>query len=123
MFDFIKEENYEEEIEKIRIELDTIKVSGTFKGKEDVDIYYEYYVCNTLARKNVSVVISHGFCEELLKYTELIHYYLEEGYSVYGIEHRGMSRSTHLAEEVDTAMVHVENYDYYIEDLKKFIQH
>jgi hypothetical protein len=38
MIKFLKEENYEVEIDKIRKELDTIRVSGTFKGMEDADI-------------------------------------------------------------------------------------
>ena len=118
--DILKEENFTREIKKIRDKLDKNKVSGYFKGENGADIYYEYYKNTTHNKKNKAVVISHGYCETLMKYTEFIYYVFREGYSVYGIEHRGMSRSTHLAKDED--YVHVEDYMYYIKDLKLFVE-
>ena len=116
----LKEENYIEEINQIRSRLDEIKVSGYFKGENNADIYYEYYKNKMDSRKNKAVVISHGYSENLVKFTELIHYFYQEGYSVYGIEHRGMARSTRLAQ--DKTKLHVENFMYYIEDFKTFVE-
>ncbi|WP_243446358.1 alpha/beta fold hydrolase [Romboutsia weinsteinii] len=90
------------------------------EGKEDKKIYCEKYV---LKNSKANIVISHGFSESLEKYHELIYYFLQEGYSVYAIEHRGHGRSGSLAnlQIVDDTQVNVDKFDYYIEDLKKFI--
>ena len=116
---YIKEENYVKEIKEIRHNLDKIKISGYYGGMDKTHIYFEYYKNNTENKRNKSVVISHGFCENLIKYTEFIWYFYKKGYSIYALEHRGMGRSTHLGK--DSSQVHVDQFDHYIYDLKRFV--
>lgn len=116
---YLEEEKYKKDIVDIRKKLDEIKISGYYGGMDKTHIYFEYYKNNTENKKNRSIVISHGFCENLVKYTEFIWYFYNKGYSVYGLEHRGMGRSTHLG--IDESQVHVESFDHYIYDLKRFV--
>ncbi|MBE5936116.1 MAG: alpha/beta hydrolase [Lachnospiraceae bacterium] len=113
---YLREENYSTAIKEARNDLDKIKISGYYGGMDKTHIYFEYYK-NT--KRKESIVISHGFCENLLKYTELITYFYNKGYSVYALEHRGMARSTHLGK--DESQVHVDSFDHYVYDLKRFV--
>ena len=106
-----------ENINRVEERLNRIKKMGYFKGENDLDIYYETYI---VEREKGRIVISHGFCECLEKYKEIIYYFIEEGYSVFGIEHRGHGRSGHLSKKYKS-QVNVEKFDYYIEDLKRFL--
>ena len=66
-----------------------------------------------------SIVICHGIGEYTEKYNELIYYFINSGYSVFIIEHRGNGRSGRLGG--DDGQISVEKFDYYIEDFKKFL--
>ncbi|MEG1870697.1 MAG: alpha/beta hydrolase, partial [Peptostreptococcaceae bacterium] len=112
--------NFGENKEKIQVvekKLNRIKKSGYFKGQNNIDIYYEKYV---VEKEGARIVISHGFCECLEKYKELIYYFVDRGYSVFGFEHRGHGRSGHLSKKYKS-QVNIEKFDYYVEDLKEFI--
>lgn len=106
----------EDVISNVKKELKYIKESGSFTGERGAKIYYEKYkVKNEKGR----VVISHGFSECIEKYLEVIYYFTREGYSIFIMEHRGHGRSGCLGSK-DT-QVHIEDFNYYISDLKKFI--
>ncbi|WP_394896138.1 alpha/beta fold hydrolase [Clostridium baratii] len=66
------------------------------------------------------VVISHGFSECIDKFTEMIYYFTEMGYSVYAIEHRGHGRSGSLS-KTHKNQINVEKFKYYVDDLKTFL--
>lgn len=87
-----------------------------FKGKNNLNIYYEKYINEANER---AIVISHGFTEYIEKYHELIYYFLKNNYNVYIMEHRGQGRSARLGK--DKRQVDVEDYNYYVEDFKKFL--
>ena len=107
----------EDIVEKVKKELSYIKQSGCFTGENNIKIYYEKY---KVKKEIAKIVISHGFTECIEKYKEIIYYLTREGYSVYIMEHRGHGRSGKLGVK-DNTQVNVENFNYYIEDLKKFI--
>ena len=114
----ISEENYSEDMKNIvepfineRLE------SGYIAGEEDVQLYYEKYSAGD-AKGNV--VISHGYTESLEKYHEAIYYFLNSGYNVFGIEHRGHGRSGSLG-VADKTQIYVKDFNQYIEDLKTFM--
>lgn len=90
--------------------------SGYFIGKEDLNIYYKKYMVED---NKASIVISHGFCESLERYEELIDIFNKNGFSVYILDHRGHGRSSRLG--IDDSQIDVEKFEYYIEDLKTFI--
>lgn len=106
----------EDVVEEVKKQLKYIKTSGNFTGEEGIKIYYEKYkVKNEKGR----IVISHGFTECIEKYMEIIYYFTREGYSTFILEHRGHGRSGCLG--ANNTQIHIENFNYYIADLKKFI--
>ncbi|MCR3757736.1 alpha/beta hydrolase [Clostridium felsineum] len=113
---YISEDNYENEMSKVEQYLNSKRKSGYFKGKENINIYYEKY--NNPNAKS-TIVISHGFRESLEKYNEVIYYFLKNGYSVYGLEYRGHARSARLGK--DSSQTSIDNFDYYVEDLKEYV--
>ena len=85
-------------------------------GKTSAGLYYEAYPTEN-ARG--AIVISHGFCESIEKYKEMIYYFVKAGFQVYLADHRGHGRSRR-----DTAhpnMVHIKHFTDYTEDLHSFI--
>lgn len=113
---YISETGYEQSMAAVEKDLDKIRESGYFAGKNNVKIYYEKYV---VPNSRASIVISHGFSENLTKYSEVIYNFIKEGYSVFGIEHRGHGRSGLLGK--DETQTSVEDFDFYVEDLKTFM--
>ncbi len=90
--------------------------SGYFTGKEDVEIYYKYYLQSE--NEQGAVVISSGRTEAVLKYKEVIFDFFNNGYSVYIHDHRGQGYSDRMLADPD--MGYVENFQYYIDDMKFF---
>lgn len=89
---------------------------GYFLGKENAQIYYRKYEVNN---GKAAIVISHGFCESVEKYKELIKIFNENDFSVYALDHRGHGKSTKLGK--NKGQINVEKFDYYVEDLKAFL--
>ena len=89
---------------------------GYFLGKENLNIYYREYI---VENNKASIVISHGVCESAEKYRELIKILNKNGFSVYILEHRGHGRSSRLG--IDNSQIDVEKFEYYVDDLKTFI--
>lgn len=79
-------------------------------------LYYESY-CPENAKG--AIVISHGFCESIEKYKEVIFYFVTAGYQVYLADHRGHGRSIRITKHPN--MVHIEHFSDYVEDLHSFI--
>jgi len=102
---------------KVENKLKNIVKDGYFEGENNVKIYYKKY--NTKKAKG-TIVISHGYTESLEKYKELIYYFVQEGYSVYALEHRGHGRSGSLG-IAGEKQVHIEDFDFYVNDLKTFM--
>ncbi|WP_252232238.1 alpha/beta hydrolase [Clostridium sp. ZBS15] len=115
---YVLEEDYEEKMKNV-VEpyIDDIKETGFVQGQEGVDIYYEMYKLND---SKANVVISHGFSESLEKYNEMIYYFLNQGYSVFGIEHRGHGRSGSLGVK-DKSQINVKDFEHYVLDLKELM--
>lgn len=114
---YINYKNYSYDMKnKVEPYLKQKKESGYITGKENVELYYEKFI---IENAKANIVICHGFGEFAEKYYELIYYFIQEGYSIFIIEHRGHSKSTKLG--IDDSQINVEKFDYYIDDLKKFI--
>lgn len=97
--------------------LASITKSGYIVGEKEGKLYYETY---TVPNAKGSIVISHGFTENLSRYREMVYYFTKQGYSVYAMEHRGHGYSVNLGVK-DSTQINVEKFDYYITDLKKFL--
>ncbi|MGM9988522.1 MAG: lysophospholipase [Bacillaceae bacterium] len=114
---YIEENRYSETMASVvEPKLEQYRTNNTFKGVENVNIYYNKFLAE---KPKAIVVICHGFCESIEKYNEFIYYLNEQGYSVYALDHRGHGHSDHIG--CDETQVHVENFNNYVMDLKIFM--
>lgn len=118
MYKFIYNYGYNKDLVMyVDKKLENIKSFGYFKGKNNIDIYYEKYcIKNELGK----IVICHGFCECINKFKEMIYYFNKMGYSVYIMEHRGHGRSGSLS-KTHKHQINIDKFKYYVEDLKTFL--
>ena len=79
-------------------------------------LYYETY-CPPNAHS--ALVISHGFCETIEKYKEVIYYFVKMGFQVYLADQRGHGRS--LRDTGHANMVHINRFEDYVETLHHFV--
>lgn len=107
-----------DEVNVVESFLNEKREEGYFRGSCNNNIYYEKYCINN---EKGRIVISHGFSECLDKYKELIYYFIEMGYSVYAIEHRGHGRSGYLS-KIHNTQVNLDKFQYYVDDLKTFVE-
>ena len=91
-------------------------LSGDFPGCDFKKIHYTQII-HPQAR--AAIVISHGFCEFIGKYDEMIYYFYQMGYSVFFPEHRGHGFSYRSTEDLDKVDA-IRFYDY-VDDLKCFL--
>ena len=66
------------------------------------------------------VLISHGFTESVVKYREMIYYFLLNHYTVYALDHCEHGKSYRLTE--DLSKVHCDSYHRWVKDLL-FVAH
>ncbi|MBR6564557.1 MAG: alpha/beta hydrolase [Clostridia bacterium] len=112
----IAEEDYSSEIANIESVLDKIKITGSFKAFDGINIAYEYFLAeNSVA----SVVIVHGLSEFSRKFYESIYYFLNQGLNVFIFDQRCHGLSGRLTDELD--LLHVGDFYDYVDDLSRFI--
>ena len=115
---YIYEDNYNENMKNIAEPYINSRLkSGYLNGDEGVKLYYEKYKAPD-AKGNI--VISHGYCENLERYHEMIYYFMKSGYNVFGVEHRGHGRSDTLG-IADKTQVNLKDFNQYVSDLKIFM--
>lgn len=113
----LSEQNYQSEMERIRPLLAQHCTSGSFERVKGEAIHYELY---QKAENQAWVAISHGFTENTVKYRELIWYFLQEGYNVAMVDHRGHGRS--FRDVSETWLTSVEHFDDYSDDFAYFLK-
>lgn len=114
----LREEHYAEDLRPVRESLDERKICGTFARKKGQKIWFELYPA---AHPKGWLAISHGFTEGTVKYTELIWYFVSEGWSVAICDHRGHGRS--YRQVSDTWLTHVDRFRDYVEDFACFLKY
>ena len=67
-----------------------------------------------------AVVILHGYTESAEKFRELAWYFVQSGFSVFAMDHRGHGRSVREVE--DTSITHVDRFRDYLRDLGEFME-
>lgn len=90
---------------------------GYFDSEDGTKIHYHYALH---PQEQASVVVSHGFCEFVSKYHEVMYYFYEMGYSVFFLEYRGHGFSQRYVEELDR--VYVRDYGEYVQDLHGLVE-
>lgn len=114
----LKEEEFAGEIGSIRQKLNEIRTAGTVERRKGQKIYFELYPA---AEPRGWLAISHGFTEGVVKYTELIWYFVSEGWNVAICDHRGHGKSFRQVEP--HWLVHVDHFQDYVEDFACFLTH
>ena len=76
-------------------------------------IYFEHYRADS---PRGVVVLSHGFTESVTKFAEPVYYLLQEGFEVWGLDHRGHGRSFRAND--NPFVVHAERFTDDVEDLR-----
>ena len=114
----IYEDDYGKEMEeKVEPFLEEYEKTGYFYSFDDKEIYYRTY---KLDDPKASIVISHGFCENSEKYLETAYYFLNEGYSVYIMDHRGLGYS--WREDPNFSKVYIDDFETYVKDFSNFVE-
>lgn len=90
---------------------------GAFKGCGDITIRYRY--TDSQGDKG-GIVIVNGRRESFLKYKETAYDLYRQGFSIYMYDHRGQGVSGRMLH--DPCIGHVEDFNHYVRDLKKFYQ-
>lgn len=93
------------------------KCEGDFRSFDGMNIHY-HYLLNP--KEKAAIVISHGFCEFVAKYYEMMYYYYQLGYSVFFIEHRGHGYSGRMTENRNK--VYVRSFHEYVADMNQFVE-
>ena len=114
MINWILEDNYDSDMKEIVLPyLEPRLQTGYFERVPEEKIYYEHYHAD---HPKAVVVISHGFTESIRKYHESIYYFLQAGYSVWGVDHRGHGNS--VRHNSNPYVVHVKKFGDYVQDLE-----
>ncbi len=112
----ISEEDFTQKIAEIESELEKIKVCGTYKAFDGINIAYEYFLAEN---SKGSVVVVHGLSEFTKKFYEFIYYCLNQGLNVFIYDQRCHGLSGRLTERID--LLHVDSFEDYVDDLSKFV--
>ncbi len=96
--------------------LKELRMEGEFSSFDGNKIHYEYY---KLESPKANIVISHGFTESAEKFREVYYYFINEGYSVFAVDHRGHGNSYRIKGKLDT--VKIGKFTDYVEDLREFV--
>lgn len=118
MIEIIREARFEQMMQ-------TVVEPGLAAMREEIDMplstggtmHAEVY--NRLDAKR-AVVILHGYTESAEKFRELAWYFVQSGYSVFAMDHRGHGRSVREVE--DTSITHVDRFGDYLRDLAEFME-
>lgn len=90
---------------------------GSFAGVDQVPIVYRYFPAPD---EKGALIVLPGMGQSILQYAELVYDLRNEGLSVYLFEHRGHGLSGRMVR--DTQVVHVKNFQDYVDDLAYFMK-
>ena len=75
--------------------------------------------CAVNPEASASIILLHGFTEYTEKFTEVMYYFYQEGYSVFMYDQRGHGKSGRKVK--NPFLVYVGSFDEYVEDLNVFV--
>ncbi len=88
------------------------RIEGEFQGYKNVNLYYQCWLPSN--EPKAALLVVHGLAEHSGRYTNLVNHFVPKGYAVYGFDLQGHGRSQGLRG-------YVENFSYFINDLKTFL--
>ncbi|QFJ53791.1 alpha/beta fold hydrolase [Pseudobutyrivibrio xylanivorans] len=114
----IKEQDFANDVKgKILPLLKEKTKDGYIENKNGLKLHYQFLIN---PQEKASIVISHGYCEFIPKYTEVIYYFYNMGYSVFIMEHQGHGFSDRLV--TGYSKVYVKHFEDYVQDFHLFIE-
>lgn len=115
----VREENYAEAMQTVvEPALAALRREGEFESFDGNKIHYEAYVKADAAG---AIVISHGFTESAEKFREMSYCFLQMGFAVFAVDHRGHGRSFRY-NPGDLQTVTIRKFEDYVEDLHCFVE-
>ncbi len=116
--DVLPEEHFDEVmVNTVEPLLQRYRNKGFLTIVRGMRLHYEYYLCSDPVG---AVVISHGMSESAEKFREMTYYFLEAGYSVFALDHRGHGRSHRDTD--DPSLIHIGKFQDYVTDLDLFVK-
>ena len=89
----------------------------TLKTSDNVELCY---VIAKAKKTKANLIISNGRTESFVLYTEVIMEFVEKGYDVYAVDHRGQGLSERLTS--DPHLGHIDQFQQYAADLNFFVE-
>jgi alpha-beta hydrolase superfamily lysophospholipase len=86
--------------------------TGTFTGLKNLEIFYQRWYPE--ADPRAVLVVVHGLAEHSGRYQHVAEYFVERGYAVYALDHRGHGRS-------EGERAHVDRFGELVADLRTFV--
>ena len=119
MFELISETEYRETMENtVEPQLAAIREELSMPLEDGGVLHAELYEQPSATR---AVIVLHGYTESGEKFREMTWYFLQSGFNVYAIDHRGHGKSARSVEE--TWLTHVDHFSDYVNDLEAFMDH
>lgn len=88
-------------------------LDGQFKGRGDLNLYYQCWL--PADEPKAILLVVHGLAEHSGRYSNLVNYFVPRGYGVYGYDQRGHGKSDGLRGYVD-------RFSYFVDDLDIFLR-
>ncbi|MBP5198696.1 MAG: alpha/beta hydrolase [Lachnospiraceae bacterium] len=111
---FLHDEDYEENmVNVVEPFVASYRQDGFVETSDGLEISYSSFL---LPDSDKYVLMAHGFTETKEKYTEVIYYFLKEGFSVFNFDFRGHGYSERQVDDPD--LVYVQDLNEYVEDMK-----
>lgn len=117
----VREEHYSETMNQVVVpELKEIRKDRMVPGKDGKELFVSVFPAES---PKGTVIIVHGFTENVEKYLEIIHALHKAGYTVGMHDARGHGRSfREPGVDSVTGDTHVEHFDDYVEDLEVLME-
>ena len=97
--------------------LEKIRKTGGFNSFDGKNIHYEYYVT---PEAKANIAICHGFTESAEKFREVYYYFINAGYNVFAVDHRGHGNSYRIPGAPNT--VKIGKFTDYVEDFNELVK-
>ena len=97
--------------------LAALRTEGEFASFDGKEIHYEYYIKED---SKANVVFCHGFTESAEKFREVYYYFINEGYNVFAVDHRGHGKSYRIPASTPNT-VKINLFTDYVDDFNEFI--
>ena len=88
-------------------------VDGQFKGRGDLNLYYQCWL--PADEPKAILLVVHGLAEHSGRYSNLVNYFVPRGYAVYGFDQRGHGKS-------DGVKGYVDRFSHFVDDLDIFLR-